>query len=160
MLISFPKSGRTWVRMMLAKMLNDMGYDVKHHEMMMSVHYDVNKAMSTFTENSNILFMFRDPRDVVVSYYCEESLRRKRYSKSISEFIRDNNYGIEKVINYCNTWINNKSKFNQFKFKFYLLDDCSTDKTYQMCNKINNLNYHREKNMKNLLQQTHHFSKL
>ena len=58
MLISFPKSGRTWVRMMLAKMLNDMGYDVKHHEMMMSVHYDVNKAMSTFTENSNILFMF------------------------------------------------------------------------------------------------------
>ena len=29
MLISFPKSGRTWVRMMLAKMLNDMEIQFK-----------------------------------------------------------------------------------------------------------------------------------
>ena len=140
MLISFPKSGRTWVRMMLAKMLNDMGYDVKHHEMMMSVHYDVNKAMSTFTENSNILFMFRDPRDVVVSYYCEESLRRKRYAKRISEFIRDNNYGIEKVINYCNTWINNKSKFNQFKLITYEEMKSNTFDTMKSVTEYLNLN--------------------
>ena len=37
-LISFPKCGRTWLRMILAKILKNLGYNNKTYEMIYSIH--------------------------------------------------------------------------------------------------------------------------
>ena len=55
-----------------------------------------------------ILFLVRDPRDVIVSHYFQLKFRAKRYNGSISEFIRDEKRGITKILYFYNIWYENK----------------------------------------------------
>jgi hypothetical protein len=49
--------------------------------------------------------MVRDPRDTVVSYYFQRTLRSDRYSGSMAGFIRDPSYGIERIVQYNLAWL-------------------------------------------------------
>lgn len=118
--VSFEKSGRTWLRVMLVKLISDkLGVKQKLDPQFMTLgkkfpnivfsHAGGNQKSNKLNfakllRRKKIIFLVRDPRDVVVSLYHEYTKRRKIYSGGISEFIRDRNYGLEKVIHFMNYW--------------------------------------------------------
>ena len=53
-------------------------------------------------DGSKVIFLVRDPRDVVVSNYFEVAKRQKRFTGSLSAFIRDPWFGVDRVIHFCN----------------------------------------------------------
>ena len=131
-LISFPKSGRTWLRTMVGKAICEKyGFDDKF---IMRTYYITELAGLQLTEfdhdgscnkdgnhltalvgkknkyrNKKVIFLVRDPRDVVVSSYFEATKRKVVYEGKISDFIRHDCYGINKIIAFYNNWFNNRT---------------------------------------------------
>lgn len=140
--ISFPKSGRTWLRVLLAKALSLHFSDERD----LSVHLEPLRVMrfgpgkgpgirfrhdgSSFkdiarterTEESyskykdkKVILLVRDPRDVIVSYYFHLTRREKDlYEKSTSEFIRDPILGVDSIIKFMNGWYEHRNVPSDF----------------------------------------------
>ncbi|GAB1309299.1 sulfotransferase domain-containing protein [Urechidicola sp. KH5] len=81
-IVSYPKSGNTWMRFLLANLLTDE--EVNFHSAVKYIpdfeaHYDAVNSMSRprllkshslYNENfSKVIYIIRDPRDVYVSYF-------------------------------------------------------------------------------------------
>ena len=96
-LVSAPKCGRTWLRMMLARILQLKRFDLSEYEMVFSVHWRPGQVQKRLAKDMRVLYLYRDPRDAVVSYFHEQN------GKDISRFIR-NSSGINWYINYFNQW--------------------------------------------------------
>jgi Sulfotransferase domain len=47
---------------------------------------------------TKVLYLIRDPRDVVVSCFFQATRRKKLFRGTLSEFIRSDNYGIRKIV--------------------------------------------------------------
>lgn len=113
--ISYPKSGRTWLRMILNSLEIDMEYshlDTGADRKSWGKRFDELDIPSVTREK--IVFLHRDPRDVVVSMFYEFTKRqlpildqeqRKKYEArglipplTLSEFVRSPRFGIEKTI--------------------------------------------------------------
>lgn len=138
--ISYPKSGRTWLRLMLGKYLTEI-YDCDH-EGLLEI-YNLTQKMTCLPriafvhdgsslapksrkarklgkskdlyKQKKVILLVRDPRDVVVSYYLHCTRREKIYEgKSISEFIRDDRFGVIKIITFLNIWAKNRFIPNEF----------------------------------------------
>lgn len=138
-IISFPRSGRTWLRIMLGKYLTDLAgvngkdpYDV----------YAITKALEGLPtvgvihdnsgyggknlkaeeletakgryKKSKVILLVRDPRDTVVSYYFHCNKRRNVYAGDISDFIRDERFGVNKIVTFLNIWAANRSEPKDF----------------------------------------------
>jgi hypothetical protein len=134
--VSFPKSGRTWVRMFLnyyffllnplsVTSRNDMRYyqtipDIQYHH----GHYNylnagkIRKAIDAFS-SKQVIFMFRDPRDIFVSYYFQLTKRsepaKRVYKKSglpsidwtavsMGEVLVNPYFGIQWIVQFLNLW--------------------------------------------------------
>ena len=65
---------------------------------------------------AKVIFLARDPRDVIASNFHQVTNRSKNPFKfnSKSEFVRHNTYGFKRVIHFFNIWYNNKSKPQDF----------------------------------------------
>jgi len=106
--LSFPKSGRTWLRTILGKYL-ELSYGVVFTTELDNLANEKIPKVK-FTHNLNrinfftgkILFLTRDPRDVVVSYYYQKKYRDRVYSGSMSDFIRDKQFGFRTIIAFMN----------------------------------------------------------
>ena len=135
-MLSYPKTGRTWLRVMIGKVLCEQ-YGMREDWLLETYHWKkyIKKSMSvnhddTFqpwksphymklpTDKSRyaknkVIFLVRDPRDVVVSFFFEMTKRARgyhlfqRYSGTISEFIRDDRFGVKRIIHYYNIWHQN-----------------------------------------------------
>lgn len=109
--VSFPKSGRTWLHLILARIYSDLtGLDiklllnaddamlkdkVKPYPYIKFSHGYKNSGISQgevfpehYYKDTKIILMVRDPRDVVVSHYYHEKYHFKSFEGTISEFIR------------------------------------------------------------------------
>ncbi len=146
-MFSYPKSGRTWIRMILARILFNLGID-PHKKEMLAVSHSSYVSVQKKHDPSKIkaLFMYRDPRDCVVSRYFEVTRRpprhrrsilishprrlkrvKKIYNSTLSEYIRRNDrYGIEHIVSYMNEWIENKDSFRSFLPVSYEELHCNT----------------------------------
>jgi len=116
-LVSYPKSGRTWVRMILAKILVDGGYDYKLYEFMPTLHKTPDEILNRFSKDIKVIFLHRDPGDVVISYYHEmrSSFRSGVvYMNALEKFLQNEKYGIDACIDFNNIWFDNASKFKKF----------------------------------------------
>ena len=103
--VSFPKSGRTWVRVMLDRLGIHVEYSHDGSAHTKQAHLsDLSADKSSYRE-LKIILMIRDPRDVAVSGYFQATRRRDVYEESISEFIRDQRHGIEKYIRFNQQWL-------------------------------------------------------
>ena len=106
--ISYPKSGRTWLRVML----NDLNiiptyeHDGSQNGLGLSWQ-ELSEDKSRYQQN-RIVFMVRDPRDTVVSAYFQMTKRHQDYDGSLSEFIRDDRYGIRKILRFHEIWYKNR----------------------------------------------------
>jgi len=130
--ISFPKSGRTWIKVLLAKAFSKKyGVEMdarflykmsKSDNHIPPIHFTHIGALNirdiiTFAKkfhSKKILFVVRDPRDTIVSYFYQLKNREKLFRGSISDFIHHEKYGIRTLINFLNTWYQNKDRFKDF----------------------------------------------
>ena len=92
-IISSPKSGRTWLRFMLDRLGLHVQYT--HAFGALSVPTDLPRRM---------ILLHRDPRDTVVSAWFQHRKRRKDYDGSLSEFLRDPLLGIEQRVLFNLFW--------------------------------------------------------
>ncbi|KKK98117.1 hypothetical protein LCGC14_2645960 [marine sediment metagenome] len=135
-LFSYPKSGRTWIRMIFARVLFNLGINPLKNEMLAASHTTCKSVRKKHDPSKiNALFLYRDPRDCVVSRYFEVTRRpinrhlprpsfyqrkkNKRMKKvscsTLPEYIRrDDQYGIGYIVTYMNEWIKNKDIFSSF----------------------------------------------
>ena len=131
-IVSFPKSGRTWLRLMIGKALCDR-YGLPEERMLDTLeltreaglppttfchdggsnmearHVDRLERDKSSYRDKKVLLLARDPRDVVTSCYFQASRRRDLFQGSISEFVRDPRYGIRKILTWYRIWERNRA---------------------------------------------------
>lgn len=142
-LISYPKCGRTWLRLMVGKIIAThfhlpddeaiilLRWKRRVHPQVehITVVHDDRPMLKTPNElettkkryaGKKVIFLVRDPRDVVVSSYFELKHRSKLFSKNpddnqsnlinddMQEFIFQKRSGIDTIIRYYNIWAENR----------------------------------------------------
>ena len=126
-LISYPKCGRTWLRMMIGVALKheftltrddptglykltcgddriptlDVVHEGRPDE---KSSREIEGSSKRGFREKRVIFLVRDPRDAVVSNYFESTKRVNTYSGTISEFIRRRRGGVDSIIAYFNVW--------------------------------------------------------
>jgi hypothetical protein len=116
-LISYPKSGRTWVRFMLNAAGVEVTYDHAGAENRDARRFDQIAGIPKRWSQWRIAFLFRDPRDTAVSSFFQASKRVKqgrRFTGDIHQFIRDPRYGIEKIARFNLLWMQSAPLFEDF----------------------------------------------
>jgi hypothetical protein len=104
--ISFPKSGRTWLRYALTQ----LGVADKicfHHDgfeyndgTKPPLDFDYSKRLARYNYSNRIVYLHRDPRDVMVSLFYQITGRFAEFFNfhgTISEFMRDPYFGAENL---------------------------------------------------------------
>jgi len=143
-LISYPKCGRTWLRLMLGRVIVRQ-YSLPDHEdnlllrwrrrphprvpVITVVHEDrpmlkAPEELQTFKgkfRDKKVIFLVRDPRDVIVSSYFEMNKRgnlfgdnpyenrKAAFEGSLVEFINRREGGFDTIIQYYNIWAQNRA---------------------------------------------------
>jgi len=138
-LISYPKCGRTWLRLMIGRAIVEH-YSLPQNEdllllrwkssphpdlpMITVVHEDrpmlkTSQELETSKEkfrDKKVIFLARDPRDVIVSSYFEMKKRGELFGENpyedrkavfegeLSEFIEQTRGGFDTILRYYNIW--------------------------------------------------------
>ncbi len=129
--ISYPKSGRSWLRFMLNKYcsyvynyefdlnkdISDISYKTSNIPSIAFVHdgssyvqkrnftaEELPENKHQFYKGKKVILLVRDLRDVMVSYYMHCTKRNDIYNGSISDFIKDEYFGIKKAVYFLNIW--------------------------------------------------------
>jgi hypothetical protein len=101
--VSYPKSGRTWLRVML----DELGIPLRYAHGGSAFHQDRFRSPSDFLGKSKVLFLHRGPIDTTVSGFFQVTKReawRGLFTGSMSEFIRSP-LGITRTLRFNSTWL-------------------------------------------------------
>jgi hypothetical protein len=108
--ISFPKSGRTWVLAFLQlyfMVAFEGGIRIFDHSFFCPKETGKPKIsfahrLLEYRTGAKTIFMLRDPRDVMVSYYFQSSLRTGSVlpDASLSQFVRNDKMGMPQYVRY------------------------------------------------------------
>lgn len=112
--VSFPKSGRTWLRVMLDGLKLDAKYTHDGSGHSRTGHVEEIEPASDAFAGKTIVFLYRDPRDTVVSGYFQTAKRLGGYDGTISDFVRDPRHGIEKIVRFNMEWLARGSELGRF----------------------------------------------
>jgi len=131
MLCSFPRSGRSWLRFMLACYLDEhlgLGVGVDFHTIFQLIPNrggDPQRGAPAyrFRERADVPFviadhspfgpaiagapvilMIRSPLDTLVSAYFYHTRRTQRFTGTLPEFLRDRELGAPALVDYMNGW--------------------------------------------------------
>lgn len=132
-LVSYPKSGRTWFRFIVSSYLAE-AFALKpapdlHSMFKVMPNFDMEPVRGlpafTFTHHDPkpplipvshlpysrrrfrhypAVFMVRDPKDVMVSSYFHATRQKHRFSGEIGAFLGDQKQGVASLIGYLNGW--------------------------------------------------------
>jgi hypothetical protein len=129
-ILSYPKSGRTWLRVLLGKIFQELGYlseaDIvqdqsfppawglppvywSHEDSAMVYHLpygELSPDKSSY-RGKKVVILSRDVKDTLVSAYFQATKRIHVFDGSIAEFIRDDRYGAKKILAYYHHWEQN-----------------------------------------------------
>lgn len=140
--VSFPKSGRTWTKTVVEEYVRRR-YGLppftceqfapwvrtgpqRQIPRVTFVHPHCAETDPAITarfihslRDRNVIILVRDPRDVVFTYYfrLRKRMRDPRaLSLSLSEFLRDEELGIRRVVEFTNTWFRTEDRFRSRLF--------------------------------------------
>jgi hypothetical protein len=118
--ISYPKSGRTWLRMMLRE-AGVEGVRFTHSGASETSFLTARSFAAGIARWSGkrILLMIRDPRDTAVSLYFQATRRSRIYRGDLSEFLRDPRFGLERTILFNLGWLRARDRFSAFSLLTY-----------------------------------------
>lgn len=131
--ISYPKSGRTWLRYALMSM--DAAQDVRfHHDgfefndgSKPPLDFSIEKRLNKYGADDKIVYLERDPRDVMVSLYYQVKGRFSdffSYQGGISDFIRDDYFGAVNLARFRAMWSDIIKQRPVLKIRY---EDCHKD---------------------------------
>jgi len=135
-LVSYPKTGRTWFRLMIGRAL-ELHYDLPegntlnlaelsklaHRMPRVEVTHDGDPHLKRPEEldtpkhsyrRSKVVFLVRDPRDVIVSLFFQQKKRTDGFAGDLGEFVQQDRGGFESIIQYYNVWIRNRDVPRKF----------------------------------------------
>jgi len=138
-IVSYPKSGRTWLRVLLGKYLCEhFGLDeseiLNAHVLTRLAHVPItffthdgsqeseatvwselpdDKSASRYSK-SKVIFLVREPKDTLVSSHFQNTLRARISHGSMSETVRDERLGIRKILAFHNIWHKNQHVPKEF----------------------------------------------
>lgn len=121
--ISFPRSGRTWLRCLL----QDLRIAASHRGWQGGVVRKARKGTYTLPPNiieenvkelrgKKVLFVVREPADVALSFFrlLHNDMHHKKgdVPTDISDFIRDEQYGVPAVVSFNELWMQMMEKYH------------------------------------------------
>ena len=118
-IVSYPSSGRTWLRVMLAE-LGAKPRFTHAHSRLRSGSTPENVA-SDISEHYHrrVLFLLRDPRDTLASNYNHVT-KGHNWKGDFKTFIRMPRYGLERMLTYHTAWLGARNKFKRgFRVETY-----------------------------------------
>lgn len=129
---SYPKAGRTWLRFILVNYFNrffDLGLTIDLHSMFWVIPNDLldrqrGRRAYRFDHRAEvpllvashapyrkalfggrpIVFMLREPKDLMVSAYFHKTRHGGGYQGGIKAFLRDPDHGLADYLRYANGW--------------------------------------------------------
>lgn len=130
----FPKTGRTWLRFMLANALSveyGLGVDIDlnnvyslvpneqsgtlpgqpsfdFEDVIPKIEMSHSKYRKEY-ETDRLVFMTRDPRDIIVSHWLHDTLQVKIYDGTLGDYVRSPNRGIGAYLDHLESWAPNIS---------------------------------------------------
>jgi len=151
-LLSYPKSGRTWLRLMLGQALLTH-YEVTDQrptavEKITKTCEGVPRVVMSHDDNpelkrpgelvtdkgeyrdSRVVLLVRDPRDLIVSLYFGRTRRRKLDAGSLGKFVYCDRGGVDTIIHYFNVWAANRDVPRAFHLMRY--EDLHLDAALKM----------------------------
>lgn len=164
-LISYPKCGRTWLRLMMGRAIvrhfslpeNEENLFIRWKKRVHSavphitiIHDDrpmlkapeeLEKSKARY-KDKQVIFLARDPRDVIVSSYFEMSKRGRLFGDnpyesrqavfegSLPEFIHNRTGGFDTLIAYYNIWASNRTVPKDFLLVRY--EDMKADPSREL----------------------------
>lgn len=69
--------------------------------------------------DKHILFLIRDLRDTMVSFYFQQAKREKVFSGDIHAFLRDARFGVRKIVRFYTLWYQNRGVTGAFELLRY-----------------------------------------
>jgi len=138
-IISYPKCGRTWLRLMLGKFLQ-LQFGLAEDTPLLELHALTSRLpglpkvelthddhpqwkgaagierSKTRYRGKKVVFLARDPRDALVSYYFEYARRRSKqlandagFNGTVSEFVRHPIGGADSLTTFYNVWADQRA---------------------------------------------------
>lgn len=141
--LSYPKCGRTWHRILLGRYLSGLlqadpaaSMDVEALSARSGanrVHYSHNGSSPTERipashalvgsplgwSERDVIVLVRDPRDAMVSMYYHMQYRERGFNGPISEFIRSSDMGVAKLTSAWKRWSENRHLATSFVVQSY-----------------------------------------
>ncbi|RWM17295.1 MAG: sulfotransferase domain-containing protein [Mesorhizobium sp.] len=102
--ISYPKSGRTWLRVMLDQLV--VGLDYTHGGS--AFHRRDFRSVEAFLGKLPLLFLHRNPIDTTISGYFHVTKReawRGLFQGDLLSYVRDPRFGIERTLRFNAMWL-------------------------------------------------------
>ena len=142
-IVSFPKSGRTWHRVMLGRYLAAMcglperdAFDLpqlcdaaainriaySHNGANFDDGHQITHplfASPALWQDRRVMLIVRNPKDILVSAYHHARFRNFTFAGTLSEFVRDPRTGIIKIMAAMNRWHDNSRLAAQFDVVSY-----------------------------------------
>lgn len=130
LICGYPKTGRTWLRFMLASSIADhYGLDIdidltNAYSIVPNSGSEIIPGQPDFSQNdglpriemshaaysdeqhgnANILFLTRDPRDIMVSHWLHNTRQIKQHSLGLTDFVRDSAIGMDAFLRHLEGW--------------------------------------------------------
>jgi len=111
--VSYPKSGRSWIRYVLHLLTVEKLIHFHHDGWEFSdpakppLAFDFAARLSSYSNGGRVVYMRRDPRDVMVSLYFQIKGRMRDvfdFKGDISAFIRDEYFGAANLLEFDRQW--------------------------------------------------------
>lgn len=132
LIVSFPKSGRTWLRYGLhiagySKLsVTHDGFEYNNGEKP-ALNFDPDRRMAAYGGHDRIVYIERDPRDTIVSLFHQVTGRFDDffgYKGDLSSFIRDPYFGVHNLVKFQRMWSELKDRLPVLVVTY---EDMSTD---------------------------------
>ncbi|WP_274522798.1 sulfotransferase domain-containing protein [Ectothiorhodospira haloalkaliphila] len=150
-IISYPKCGRTWLVMLISQAIErHYGVHLKNPLRLRDYHRSNREIPTIYAHHdggpefkqpheletdkgvyrrSRVIFLVRDPRDVLVSSFFQQTRRNINFEGSLSSYVRASAGGLDTLVSFYNIWARNRhvpSDFLQIRYEDMRRDPLTT----------------------------------